>query len=258
AMAGWAIPAATDIAFALGLMAIAAPRTAPALLAFLTAVAVLDDLGAIVVIAVFYTAQLSPTMLLGAALTLAVMLGLARARVQRGLPYLLAGALLWLLVLKSGVHATLAGVITGLVLPQAVAARTQRVLAPAVSWGVLPLFGAMNAGVPLAGLSAALLLQPVTLGVAAGLLLGKPLGILGGLWVASRVGGGWPAGQGLRSFVPVACFCGVGFTMALFIAALAFEAGSPLADAAKLGVLLGTAGAFVLGAVLARALPSTQ
>lgn len=248
--AGWAIPSATDIAFALGLMALLAPRTPPALLAFLTAVAVLDDLGAIIIIALFYTAQLSHPMLAGAAASAAVLFALSGLKVQRAGPYLLLGAVLWLFVLKSGVHATLAGVITGLFMPLGAGERTAQALKPWVGWLILPLFGVVNAGVPLQGLSAALLLQPVTLGIALGLLAGKPVGILLGVWAAGR--GALLPGTAWRDYVPVACFCGVGFTMALFIGTLAFEPPSPLADAAKLGVLLGTTASLVLGALLAR------
>jgi Na+:H+ antiporter, NhaA family len=258
-LAGWAIPAATDIAFAIGLMALAAPGMRPALLAFLTAVAVLDDLGAIIVIALFYTDQLSKTMLGLAAVGVAVLFMLSSLRVRRVWPYVAVGLFLWVCVLKSGVHATLAGVVLGLFLPtgehgqKGPAELLDHALKPWVSWLILPLFGVVNAGVSLAGFSWAALAQPVTLGVAAGLLLGKPVGILAGTWVASRLGGGLPDGLRLRDYVPVACFCGIGFTMALFIATLAYAPGSAAADAAKLGVLMGTLCAFVLGTVVARA-----
>ena len=256
-LAGWAIPAATDIAFAIGLMALAAPNIRGVLLAFLTAVAVIDDLGAIIVIALFYTDQLSKAMLGFAAVGVAALFVLSSLRVQRIWPYVAVGLFLWVCVLKSGVHATLAGVVVGLFLPasqdgNSPAEKLDHVLKPWVSWLILPLFGVVNAGVSLAGASWAALAQPVTLGVAAGLLLGKPVGILLGTWVASRLGGGLPDGMRLRDYVPVACFCGIGFTMALFIATLAFAPGSAAADAAKMGVLLGTVGAFVLGTAVAR------
>lgn len=262
-LAGWAIPAATDIAFAIGLMALAAPGMRPALLAFLTAVAVLDDLGAIIVIALFYTDQLSKTMLGFAAVGVAALFILSSLRVRRIWPYVAVGLFLWVCVLKSGVHATLAGVVLGLFLPtgedgKGPAELLDQALKPWVSWLILPLFGVVNAGVSLAGVSWAALAQPVTLGVAAGLLLGKPVGILAGTWVASRLGGGLPDGLRLRDYVPVACFCGIGFTMALFIATLAFAPGSSAGDAAKLGVLLGTVCAFVLGTLAARLSPAAQ
>lgn len=256
-LAGWAIPAATDIAFAIGLMALAAPGIRAPLLAFLTAVAVLDDLGAIAVIALFYTDQLSKGMLGLAAVGLGALFVLSSLRVMRIWPYVAVGLFLWVCVLQSGVHATLAGVVLGLCLPASQegpspAHALEHALKPWVSWLILPLFGVVNAGVPLDGASWGQLLQPVTLGVAAGLLLGKPVGILLGTWVASRLGGGLPEGLRLRDYAPVACFCGIGFTMALFIATLAFPPGSASADAAKLGVLLGTLCAFALGALVAR------
>jgi Na+:H+ antiporter, NhaA family len=255
-MQGWAIPAATDIAFALGFMALAAPRTAPALLAFLTAVAVLDDLGAIIIIALFYANDLQASALTFAGAAVLALFALTRLRVAVTWPYLLMGALLWLAVLKSGVHATLAGVILGLMLPDTAGARVAERIKPFVSWLVLPLFGVANAGVTLVGVSWASLAQApqggVMAGVALGLLLGKPIGILLGIKLASRVAGGLPKGLRFIEFVPVACFCGIGFTMALFIASLAFDGSAILNDAAKMGVLLGTLGSLILGAVLAR------
>jgi Na+:H+ antiporter, NhaA family len=260
-LVGWAVPSATDIAFALGLMALAAPRTRPVLIVFLTAVAVLDDLGAIVIIALFYTDQLSALMLGLAAIGIAALALLARAGVRSPWPYVLVGALLWLCVLKSGVHATLAGVITGLLIPNTKPGQSEgsnpghtivHAIQPWISWLILPLFGVVNAGVTLTGFGWAAVLQPVTLGIAMGLLLGKPIGILLGTWVTSKLAGGLPEGLKLIDYLPAACFCGIGFTMALFIGTLAFDAGTPALDAAKLGVLLGTAMAFVLGAVVAR------
>jgi Na+:H+ antiporter, NhaA family len=256
-LSGWAIPSATDIAFALGLMALLAPKTRPAMLAFLTAVAVLDDLGAIVVIALFYTDQLSKTMLGLAFVAVVALFILSSLQVRRTWPYVAIALLLWLCVLKSGVHATLAGVITGLLIPSPQEGKNpseaiNHAIKPWISWVILPLFGVVNAGVALGGFGWSALAQPVTLGIAFGLLLGKPVGILLGTWVASKAGGGLPDGLKLIDYLPVACFCGVGFTMALFIATLAFDVGSAAANAAKLGVLMGTLMALVLGAVVAR------
>jgi Na+:H+ antiporter, NhaA family len=256
-LSGWAIPSATDIAFALGLMALAAPKTRPVMLAFLTAVAVLDDLGAIIVIALFYTDQLSKTMLGLAAAGVAALFILSSLRVRRIWPYVAIGLLLWLCVLKSGVHATLAGVITGLLIPSPQDGNNpseaiNHAIKPWISWLILPLFGVVNAGVALGGFGWSALAQPVTLGIAFGLLLGKPVGILLGTWAASKLAGGLPDGLKLKDYLPAACFCGIGFTMALFIGTLAFDVGSPAANAAKLGVLLGTLMALVLGTVVAR------
>lgn len=264
-LAGWAIPAATDIAFALGLMALAAPKTRPAFLAFLTAAAVLDDLGAIIVIALFYTDQVSKTMLGLAAAGVAVLFILSSMQVRRVWPYIFVALVLWLCVLKSGVHATLAGVVTGLLIPSGAGNVSKgeaalpdpshtimHAIKPWISWLILPLFGMVNAGVSLSGMGWATLGQPVTLGIAIGLLVGKPVGIVLGTWAASKLGGGLPDGHRLKDYIPAACFCGIGFTMALFIGTLAYPVGSSAAEAAKLGVLMGTLMAFVLGSVAAR------
>ncbi|HRF53285.1 MAG TPA: Na+/H+ antiporter NhaA [Aquimonas sp.] len=258
-LSGWAIPAATDIAFAIGLMALAAPSIRAPLIAFLTAVAVIDDLGAIVVIALFYTDQLSKAMLGFAAVGVAALFILSSLRVQRIWPYVAVGLFLWVCVLKSGVHATLAGVVMGLFMPasqdgNSPAEKLDHALKPWVSWLILPLFGLTNAGVSLTGMSLSALVHPITLGIALGLLAGKPIGILLGTWIASRLGGGLPDNLRLVDYLPVALFCGIGFTMALFIGTLAYAPGSAAADAAKIGVLLGTVGAFVFGTFTARAL----
>lgn len=258
-LSGWAIPAATDIAFAIGLMALAAPSIRAPLIAFLTAVAVIDDLGAIVVIALFYTDQLSKAMLGFAAVGVAALFILSSLRVQRTWPYVAVGLFLWVCVLKSGVHATLAGVVMGLFMPasqdgNSPAEKLDHALKPWVSWLILPLFGLTNAGVSLTGMSLSALVHPITLGIALGLLAGKPIGILLGTWIASRLGGGLPDNLRLVDYLPVALFCGIGFTMALFIGTLAYAPGSAAADAAKIGVLLGTVGAFVFGTFTARAL----
>ncbi len=257
-LSGWAIPAATDIAFAIGLMALAAPSIRAPLIAFLTAVAVIDDLGAIVVIALFYTDQLSKAMLGFAAVGVAALFILSSLRVQRIWPYVAVGLFLWVCVLKSGVHATLAGVVMGLFMPasqdgNSPAEKLDHALKPWVSWLILPLFGLTNAGVSLTGMSLSALVHPITLGIALGLLAGKPIGILLGTWIASRLGGGLPDNLRLVDYLPVALFCGIGFTMALFIGTLAYAPGSAAADAAKIGVLLGTVGAFVFGTFTARA-----
>jgi NhaA family Na+:H+ antiporter len=256
ALAGWAVPAATDIAFALGLMALFVPGLPPQARVFLCAVAVLDDLGAVLIIAAFYTAKISGASFAAAVACALVMALLQGFGVRRAWPYLLLGAVLWLCVLQSGVHATVAGVVTGLLLPQTrdggAGARVEHALAPFIAWLVLPLFALANAGVPLGAGAAALLREGVTWGVALGLLLGKPAGILAGVAVVEALAGGLPRAYSWRLLLPVAVFCGIGFTMALFIAGLAFRDLPQSFDAARLGVLLGTCMALGAGTLLGR------
>jgi Na+:H+ antiporter, NhaA family len=263
---GFAIPAATDIAFALGVLAFLGRRVPVSLKVFLTALAVLDDLGAVAIIAVFYTAALSGPMLGGAALVLAGLVALNRAGVERLLPYLALGVVLWLFVLGSGVHATVAGVLLALTVPLRTSPgrpddaasplhRLEHALQPWCAYLILPLFGFANAGVSFAGLGLGALADSVTLGVALGLFLGKQVGVYGtmrlavGLGLAQRPAGAtWPQVYG------VALLCGIGFTMSLFIGLLAF-AGRPAFEAeVKIGVLVGSlASALVGSAVLAAA-----
>ena len=254
-LSGWAVPAATDIAFALGLMALFARGLPARARVFLTAVAVLDDLGAVMIIAAFYTAQLSGAMLGLAVATVIAMGLLANFGLRRAWPYLALGLLLWWWVLHSGVHPTVAGVLTGVLLPQqrdgGAGQRVERALAPVVTWVVLPLFALANAGIELHGALGELLRSPVTWGVALGLLLGKPMGILAGVFAAARAGGGLPAGYSWRMMLALAGFCGVGFTMSLFIADLAWPDGAAAFDAARMGVLLGTLLAVIAGTTVA-------
>jgi NhaA family Na+:H+ antiporter len=258
ALRGWAIPAATDIAFAVGIVMLLGARVPASLKVFLTAVAIIDDLGAIVVIAIFYTEQLSAAAL-GFALAGAVVLfALNRARVVRVEAYALVGLVVWLAVLKSGVHATLAGVVTALAIPVRDAdgnsplQSVEQGLHPWVAFGVLPVFAFCNAGVSLAGASFASLLQPIPLGIALGLVAGKTIGVLGTLWllVASGVAAR-PAGAGWRQCLGVAALCGIGFTMSLFIGGLAFEGrGADHEVQVKLGVLAGSIVAGALGSLI--------
>ncbi len=231
ALRGWAIPTATDIAFALGVLALLGPRVPASLKLFLLAVAIIDDLGAIVIIALFYTAELSATALALAGVGVVALLALNLAGVSRRAPYMLAGIFLWVCVLKSGVHATIAGVIVGLAVPLRGAdapsplASLEHDLHPWVAFGVLPLFAFANAGVRLSGIATAALLDPIQLGVALGLLLGKQLGIAGSIWVALRCGlGALPEGADWRQIYGLALLTGIGFTMSLFIGTLAFPA----------------------------------
>jgi NhaA family Na+:H+ antiporter len=249
---GWAIPAATDIAFALGVLALLGKRVPGSLKVFLTALAILDDMGAIAIIAVFYTEQLAVVPLGAAIAGLALLYLLNRLKVTHLAPYLAIGALVWFFVLKSGVHATLAGVAVAMTVPlrPAPAApdnvnsplhKLEHALQPWVAFAIVPIFGFANAGVSFAGMSASIILAPVPLGIALGLFLGKQLGIAAAAWVAIRAGiAQLPAGATWRQLYGVAILCGIGFTMSLFIGALAFGEGSLLGDAVKIGVLAGS------------------
>jgi Na+:H+ antiporter, NhaA family len=255
ALRGWAIPSATDIAFAIGVLMLLGSRVPASLKLFLTAVAIIDDLGAIIIIALFYTEQLSVLALAGAAAGGAVLLLLNRLRVTRIDVYAVVGLVIWVFVLKSGVHATLAGVITALAIPARDAAgaspleRTQHALHPWVAFGILPLFGFCNAGVNLAGASISALLEPVTLGIGAGLVLGKAVGVFGSAWLLIKSGVAVaPAGASLLQLFGVAVLCGIGFTMSLFIGGLAFEGlDASFETRVKLGVLAGSMVAALAG-----------
>lgn len=260
ALRGWAIPCATDIAFSLVVLKLAAPRAPPALVIFLTAVAVIDDLGSIFIIALFYTENLSPAMLLAALAPLATLVVLNRLRVESIGPYFLAGLVLWFCVLKSGVHATLAGVITAFALPvsrtrhDSPADRTEHALEPWVYFGVLPLFALLNAGIALTGDSLREMASPVPVGVGLGLVAGKTLGVTLGTWVGTTLGGArLPQGATWPQIVAVAMVAGIGFTMSIFIASLAYENTAPaLFNGAKIGILFGSLVAALAGAITLR------
>lgn len=252
ALHGWAIPTATDIAFSLGVLALFGSRVPVALKVFLTALTIIDDLLAVLIIALFYGSGLSPLFLGLAALTVLLLLALNRFGVTRLWPYLLLGAVLWACVLKSGIHATVAGVVLAFVLPAASGRTLEHGLHKWVAFAIVPLFAFANAGVSLAGFSAAALAQPVTLGVAAGLFLGKQLGVFGVTFAAVKLGlGRLPPEISWRALYGVSLLCGIGFTISLFIGALAF--GEPaLQDAAKLGVLAGSLLSGLTGLVVLR------
>jgi NhaA family Na+:H+ antiporter len=258
ALRGWAIPAATDIAFAIGIVMLLGSRVPASLKIFLTAVAIIDDLGAIAVIALFYTAHLSLPMLMGAGLGIAVLVALNRAGVMRADVYLAVGMVVWLCVLKSGVHATLAGVITAMAIPMRApdghspAQDLQHGLHPWVAFLVLPVFAFTNAGVALAGVNPAILVQGIPLGIALGLVAGKALGVFGSMWLMVRRG--WsdrPAGASWQQCFGVCVLCGIGFTMSLFIGGLAFAGMEPVFEMeVKLGVLTGSVLSGILGTVI--------
>ena len=258
ALNGWAIPAATDIAFALGILVLLGSRVPASLKVFLTAVAIIDDLGAILVIAFFYTANLSVGMLLAAGVGVLVLVALNRIRVVAIGPYVLVGLVIWVCVLKSGIHATLAGVITALAIPLSDGKggsplrAVEHALHPWVAFAVLPMFAFVNAGVSLQGVTLATLLQPVPVGIAAGLVAGKAIGVFGVSWLLIRwAGARLPAGADWGQFFGVCVLCGVGFTMSLFIGALAFSGQGPTYDTqVKLGVLCGSLMAGIIGSAL--------
>jgi NhaA family Na+:H+ antiporter len=267
ALDGWGIPMATDIAFAVAALAVLGSRVPPALKIFLLALAIVDDLGAVTVIAVFYTEALSPLALAAAAAGLGLVVLLLRAGMRSAPLFLLLGAGIWLATLFSGVHATVAGVLLGLLVParaedggQSPSQRLTHALHPWVAFGVMPVFALANAGV---ALDAATLGDPaglrVALGVAVGLLLGKPIGITVFALLAARLGvARLPDGVGASALFGVGLLGGIGFTMALFIGALAFG-DTPLGAAAKVGVLVASALACLGGvAWLARALPDVE
>ncbi|MDP9046405.1 MAG: Na+/H+ antiporter NhaA [Pseudomonadota bacterium] len=258
ALRGWAIPTATDIAFALGILMLLGRRVPASLKVFLTAVAIIDDLGAIVVIAAFYTAQLSLPMLLAAGVGACALFALNRARVMSIGPYVVVGLVVWVCVLKSGIHATLAGVVTAMAIPLRDARggspleTAEHALHPWVAFAVLPLFAFVNAGVNLQGVSLATLAEGVPLGIGLGLVAGKSSGVFGAAWLLMRATGQrLPAGANTRQFFGVCVLCGIGFTMSLFIGGLAFTGYDPLlATEVKLGVLGGSLVAGVLGVAL--------
>ena len=262
---GWAIPSATDIAFALGVLSLLGRRVPVALKLFLLTLAIIDDLGAIVIIALFFTAELSTPSFVAAAVIFSGLVLLKLFRVTRTTAYLILAVALWAAVLKSGVHATIAGVVAAFFIPLRTSnpeepsplRRLEEDLHHTVAFGVLPLFAFANAGVSVAGLSPAALLGPVPLGVALGLVLGKPIGVLLFSWPLIRLGiARMPGGVGWGAFAGVAMLCGIGFTMSLFIGSLAFEESGPGALSYRLGILAGSAVSAVAGLfVLALTLP---
>ena len=255
-LAGWAIPSATDIAFALGILALLGSRVPPSLKVFLAALAIIDDLGAVIIIAFFYTASLDMLALGAVGMITLALVALNLAGVKRLTPFLALGALLWYFMLKSGVHATLSGVVLALAIPGGGSDHApMRVLEHGlhkwVAFLIVPIFGFANAGVSLSGISLASLAEPVTLGIAAGLFLGKQIGVFAAARLAVASGiteaprdASWPQVYG------VSILCGVGFTMSLFIGLLAFPGNEAFDTMVKIGVLAGSLASGVLGALV--------
>lgn len=261
---GWAVPTATDIAFALGVLSLFGRRVPASLKVFLAALAIMDDLGAVIIIAIFYTGDLEFWALGGATIVLASLFALNRTGVRALLPYLTLGGVLWLLVLMSGVHATVAGVALAMTIPLAQPSggasehsvhsplhRLEHALAKFVPFMVVPVFGFANAGVSLHGFELSGLADTLTLGVAGGLVIGKVVGVYGTAIAAIKLG--WadaPKNATAVHLLGVALLCGVGFTMSIFIGLLAFPDSEALQDRVKIGILLGSAVAAVLGSVV--------
>ncbi|WP_414499979.1 Na+/H+ antiporter NhaA [Zymobacter sp. IVIA_12111.31 C1] len=264
---GWAIPSATDIAFALTVITLLGKRVPASLRTFLAALAIIDDLGAIVIIACFYTQSLAWGMLAGAGGAFAVLIVFNRLGIRALLPYLLVGGVLWYCMAGSGLHATLAGVLLALCIPRTAVAegrasplhRLSHALTPWIALLVLPLFGLANAGVTLSPAVLHHLLSPVPLGVMLGLLIGKPLGIFGMTWLTIRLRiAPMPAEARWSTLLATAMLCGIGFTMSLFIGGLAYASSPEYLDEVKIGVLAGSLLSTLLGVVAFRAITTTR
>ena len=260
---GWAIPTATDIAFALAVLALAGSRAPPSLKLLLTTIAVVDDVLAVAIIAFFYTASLNLAALLAAALIFAIMLVLNRAGTRRLLPYILLAIGLWLAVYLSGVHATIAGVLAAAAIPSGKEQpspldRLEHAIQPWVAFAVLPLFAFANAGVRLIGIASDALLSPLVVAIGAGLFLGKQAGVFGSIRLAAALG--WadrPQGASWLQVYVLALICGIGFTISLFIGGLAFD-DPALVDQVKIGVLAGSILSALAGFVILRFVSKPQ
>jgi NhaA family Na+:H+ antiporter len=252
ALRGWAIPSATDIAFALGVLALLGSRVPASLKVFLATLAILDDLGAVLIIAMFYTAELSMTALAISAGVLVLLAVLNFLGVTRLWPYLIAGGALWFFVLQSGVHATVAGVLLALTIPLGGQRQNgerdtpplialEHAINPWIAFLVVPVFGFANAGVSFASIDQSVITGTIPLGIALGLFLGKQLGVFGATWLAVKIGlAQMPSGTGWAHIYGVSLLCGIGFTMSLFIGALAFPDAPEMSDSVKVGVLGGS------------------
>ena len=259
-LSGWSIPVATDIAFALGVLALFGRWVPPALRIFLLALAIFDDVGAILIIAFFHSQSLSPLLFILAALVFGILCLFNKFQVERVWLYLLVGLELWICVLNSGVHATVAGVLVGLVIPVATAsgakpaANLQKILRPVVAFFIMPLFAFANAGMPLNDLSVQTVFDSVTLGIVFGLVVGKQLGVMGFSWLLIRSGfAKLPKDTGWFAFYGVSLLCGIGFTMSLFLGTLAFQDANPVyMTEVRLSVLVGSLLSGIFGALILR------
>ena len=258
---GWAIPAATDIAFALGILSLLGNRVPNSLKVFLVSIAIFDDIGAIIIIALFYTNDLSLGSLAIAGLCLPFLYLLNRRNVTSITPYLLIGVIMWVAVLKSGIHATLAGVVLALFIPlfdrtdpeHSPLEELEHDLQNTVSYGILPLFAFANSGISLKGAGFAELFHSVPLGIAAGLFIGKQLGIMAMCWLIFKLGiSTMPKGMNFKQIYGAALLCGVGFTMSLFIGGLAFGGATPLFDD-RLGIIMGSIVSGIAGYLMLKA-----
>jgi NhaA family Na+:H+ antiporter len=256
---GWAIPAATDIAFAMGVLGLLGSRVPASLRLFLLTVAIVDDIGAVLVIALFYTPTIKTVWLVASIVVFGAMVLLNRVRIDRFWPYILLAIVLWYCVLNTGVHATIAGVLAALTIPMrrkdgaSMLERLEHGLAPWSAYLVVPVFGFANAGVSLSGLGVENLFDPLPVAIAAGLVIGKQIGIFSTIWICEKIGfaarpenSNWPEVWG------VSILCGIGFTMSLFIGGLAFPGNELLIEEAKIGILSGSAISAILGYVILR------
>ena len=253
---GWAIPSATDIAFAVGVLALLGSRANPAIKLLLVTIAIVDDVGAVLIIALVYTADLDPMAIFAAAVVLAGMAGMNLFGVRRLAPYLIGFALLWYAMLASGIHATIAGVLAALTVPLGLGEprsplkRLEHAIHPWVMFGIMPLFGLASAGVQIGNLEIS---QPLPLAIMAGLFLGKQLGVFGAIWLAIRVRlVPMPPSARWSELYGASVLCGIGFTMSLFIGALAFEGSPQLVEQAKLGTLAGSLLSAIAGWIILR------
>ena len=260
---GWAIPSATDIAFAVGVLALLGSRASPSLKLLLVTIAIIDDVGAVIIIALAYTAHLDATAIALAVVIAGTMAGMTLFGVRRLWPFMLGFLALWAAMLASGIHATIAGVVAALTVPLGQGEpfsplkRLEHAIHPWVMYGVMPLFGLASAGVALGGVDA--LLQPLPLGILAGLFVGKQLGVFGAIWLAVRSGvAEQPPGTSWAQLYGASLLCGIGFTMSLFIGALAFPGDPETVNAAKIGTLAGSLLAGLGGYLVLRFAPVVE